>query len=86
MMVSDINRKHLAAVNIVTSIENNLFLDSSQNVYFPKLLISYNFLSFQLFNLILKLFKIYMSWDFDTLCQLNSLLWDSNNKNRSALT
>lgn len=74
MMVSDINRKHLAAVNIVTPIENNFFLDSSQNLYFPKFIISYNFLSFQLFNLILKLFKIYMSWAFDTLCQLNSLL------------
>lgn len=35
MMVSDINRKHLAAVNIVAPIENNFFLDSSQNVYFP---------------------------------------------------
>lgn len=73
-MVSDINIKHLASVNIFAPIENNFFLDSSQNVYFPKLIISYNFLSFQLFNLMLKLFKIYMSWAIDTLCQLNSLL------------
>lgn len=61
MMVSDINRKHLAAVNIVAPIENNFFLDLSHNVYFLKLIIFYNFLSLQLFNLILNLFQIYMS-------------------------